>query len=132
MSDVFLLEECSDMEREKACEILGLSNILKQSEFLKHAVNHNIELINCLYYKSDLNFHYTNCYNLAKENELSDKITDYFNKWIDASQYLTSGIFVFKKILINFYFFSIFISRFFKLKIFTEYILKKWIVIIII
>ena len=98
MSDIFLLEECSDKEREKACEILGLSHILKQSEFIKHAVNYNIELINCLYYKNDLNFHYTNCYNLAKENKLSDKITNYFNKWIDASQYLTSGIFVFKKI----------------------------------
>lgn len=98
MSDIFLLEECSDTERKKTCEILGLSNILKQSEFLQHAVNHNIELINCLYYKSDLNYHYDNCYNLAQENGLSDKITDYFKKWIDASKYLTSGIFVFKKI----------------------------------
>ena len=98
MNDIFLLEECSDTEREKTSKILGLSNILKQSEFLQHAVNHNIELINCLYYKSDLSYHYTNCYNLAKENELSGKIADYFKKWIDASQYLTSGIFVFKKI----------------------------------
>ena len=44
MSDIFLLEECM-IRKEKKQRNLRLSHILKQSEFIKHAVNYNIELM---------------------------------------------------------------------------------------
>ena len=98
MSDLFLNEDCSDEDRKNVSKLLNINSILKQSEFVLLANTFNIELCNSLYYRKDLCIHFNVCYHIAKENEQSEKIINYFKNWVDASKYLTAGIFVFKKI----------------------------------